>query len=268
MIKFWGVRGSNPCTGAEFAAVGGETSCVEVRAGGQTIILDLGSGARALGVDLLARGVCQATVLLTHLHIDHICGLFGFAPFMRAGFSLDIRGASPGMEHSLKTLAAPPYWPLTFSDFPAAVSMTPLEAGASWQIGEVRVSAAELSHPNSAVGYRLDFNGKSLCYITDTQVLDSAVSDRIIRFVKGADFVIYDCTFEEDELADKLRWGHSSWREGRTLLAEAGAGKLLAFHHAPTKTDAAMAQMEAAIAASGLADKVIVAKQGLEITDF
>src|SRR6188768_3534618 len=212
-VRFWGVRGSIACPSPTHVRYGGNTSCLEVTAGEHTIILDAGTGIRSLGHSILDRGLTSAHLLLTHSHWDHINGFPFFGPGFKKGYEFKVMQAS-----------------LTFEDF---------KAGESFKIGpDVTIVTAPLNHPNGATGYRVEFGGKSLCYVTDTEHVPGRPDQNVLGLIEGADLVIYDSTYTEDEFPAKVGWGHSTWQEAVALCTAAKVKQLSIFHHDPEHDDA------------------------------
>jgi phosphoribosyl 1,2-cyclic phosphodiesterase len=252
-IRFWGVRGSVASPGPETARVGGNTSCVSVQCGEQTLILDAGTGLRALGQSLLASRPAgkpvQATLLLSHVHWDHIQGLPFFAPLYLPGTSLVIAGTMPAdrsvsLAATLETQMSAPHFPVRLADVGATLGMKNLPADASTRLGEVTVTTAELDHPGGVTAYRLDYQGHSLVYATDVEH-GAALDPRLVKLARGADVLIYDAQYTPEEYPHKRGWGHSTFAVGTEIALAAGVGELLLFHHDPTRSDVAVEAIEA-----------------------
>ncbi len=266
---FWGVRGTIPCPSSTHMRFGGNTSCVEVTAGEHTIILDCGTGFRSLGKDLMSRETRRATILLSHFHLDHIAGFPFFQPAYKPDFSFRIMAgrfnACPDIRSVLATQMDPPLFPvpmrtmradLTFEDFRPGDTLT-LDGG-------LTVRTAVLNHPDGACGYRIDHDGHSLAYVTDTEHVPDAPDRNILDLIDGADLVIYDATYTEKEFACKAGWGHSTWVEGIKLCQSAGARRLALFHHEPDHDDSGMEAIEAE--AQSVWSSVFAAREGETVT--
>ena len=269
MVRFWGVRGSLPAPGPATVRYGGNTICVELRCGPHLLILDAGSGLRDLGEALVREAEpVDADVLLSHTHIDHICGLPFFAPMYDAATTLRFWSGhlSPpaGIAAALRLSWSAPLMPdmdgefragRTFHDFTLGHDL-PLAAGP-------RVGTVRLRHPGGAIGYRIEWAGASVCYITDTEHPADGLDDVLLRFIAGSDVMIYDATYTEAEYASHIGWGHSTWQAG-VALADAGAvGRLVLFHHDPGHDDMAMDQI--ARAAAKRRRGTLTAKDGMRI---
>jgi phosphoribosyl 1,2-cyclic phosphodiesterase len=248
-VKFWGVRGSIACPSPEHVVYGGNTSCLEIFAGDQRIILDAGTGIRGLGQEFLRDGIKKGTLLLTHSHWDHINGFPFFAPMFMPNYEFGIFAGhlayAGGIESVLSTQMANPLFPVPLEALQAKLKFVDFTAGESWEQGAgVKISTIPLNHPNGATGYRIDHGGKSICYITDTEHLIGKPDQKILKHIEGADLVIYDCTYTDAEFPAKIGWGHSTWEEGVRLAKAANVGQLVIFHHDPDHNDDFMAQLE------------------------
>lgn len=268
-VKFWGVRGSIACPSPDHVVYGGNTSCVEISIGDTVIILDSGTGIRALGQDLNRRGVTSATLLLTHTHWDHINGFPFFAPAFNPKFSMNIRAGhlagKPGGIHAvLASQMENPTFPVPLTAMRGTLSFQDFNAGETFGLGEVVVKTAPLRHPNGATGYRIEWGGAAVCYVTDTEHLPGQPDENILKLIAGADLVIYDSTYTDEEFEPKIGWGHSTWQEGVRLARAAGVKRLAIFHHDPDHVDSIMARLEAE--AFQAWDGTFVARDGMELT--
>ncbi|HET6613535.1 MAG TPA: MBL fold metallo-hydrolase, partial [Kofleriaceae bacterium] len=171
-IRFWGVRGSIASPGKATASVGGNTSCVEVCCGPTRLVLDAGTGIRRLGEALIADGPTTMTLLLSHLHWDHIQGLPFFVPAYLPGSEITVVGAKTAemtLEEALAHQMRAPVFPVRLADLAASLRYRHVRSGESFSFGEVTVRAAKLNHPGGVLAYRIDHAGKSVVYATDTE---------------------------------------------------------------------------------------------------
>ena len=137
-------------------------------------------------------------------------------------------------------------FPVPIEAMRADIRFEDFEAGESFNIfPDVKVRTAPLNHPNSATGYRIEYEGKALCYVTDTEHVPGAPDENVLALIDGADLVIYDSTYTEEELPSHVGWGHSTWEEGVRLCKAAGVKRLAIFHHEPNHDDAFMEKLEA-----------------------
>jgi len=273
-VKFWGVRGSIACPGPDTVRYGGNTSCLEIRCGDRLFIFDAGTGLRLLGQSLMEKslkdgGGVDACLYLTHTHFDHICGLPFFAPLFVPGnhFRLAAGHLKPetGLKQVLVEMMMAPLFPIPPSVFQAQVSYTDFAAGEALSPGgDVVIRTAPLNHPNRATGYRVEYDGRSICYITDTEHVIGAPDQNILGLIQGADLVIYDATYTDDEYPAYAGFGHSTWQEGVRLADAAAVKTLVIFHHEPSHDDD---QMDAIAAeAEAMRPGTVVAREGMVLT--
>ena len=269
-VRFWGVRGSIASPGPETAGVGGNTSCVEIVAGSERIILDAGTGLRRLGDELLRQGAHKATLLLSHFHWDHIQGLPFFAPAYLPATELHIVSGSDGrhtLREKLCRQMTEPHFPVQLDDLSATLSMREVKPGQTFAIGDARVTVARLNHPGGVYAYRVEHEGSVVVFATDTE--HYACLDPVLhKLAKGADVLIYDAQYTPEEYAgsagrSKVGWGHSTFVAGAELATAADVGKLVLFHHDPQRTDAGVADIEAR--ARALFVDSVAAREGMAI---
>ncbi len=277
-LRCWGTRGSIPSPGPATAGYGGNTPCIEVGVGGRRVVFDAGSGVRLLGMDVLEEPEpADATIFLSHFHWDHIQGFPFFGPLYQPEARLRIVGpAQEGMD--VRSLFAgqmgPIYFPVPFSAVSASTSFDHLNEG-TWEEDGFRVSAMRVRHPSFTVGYRLEAGGRSLCYVPDNELVGARYPlredwrRRFTRFVEGADLLIHDAMFTEEEYASREGWGHSTFRQAIDLAAGAGVRSLLFFHHAPERSDrdleVIVRERQEEVASRGLALQVDAASEGVEL---
>lgn len=245
-VRFLGVRGSIATPGPELAA-GGNTACLEVRAGDTRIILDAGTGLRALGNERMATGIRQSTILLSHLHWDHVCGLPFFTPVYVPGHKVEIASGPNGvlpLDEAIRSMFRAPFFPVEFDDLGGQVTTRELRPAERFSIGEIDVTMARLNHPDPVYGFRLEHGGRAIVYATDTEHF-ACVDPTLRKLAAGADILIYDAQYTPDEYPTKVGWGHSTWQAGAELARAAGVPQLVLFHHDPNRTDAQLAAIEA-----------------------
>jgi phosphoribosyl 1,2-cyclic phosphodiesterase len=259
-VRFLGVRGSIATPGM---TAGGNTACVEVVAGDTRIILDAGTGLRTLGNERMASGIRNSTILLSHLHWDHVAGLPFFTPIYVPGHRVEIASGPNGvMSHdaAIRALFRAPFFPVEFDELGGVVTTRELRANDSFQIGDITITMARLNHPDPVYGYRLEHAGQSIVYATDTEHF-ACVDPTLKRLAAGADILIYDAQYTPDEYPGKVGWGHSTWLAGADLARAAGVPQLVLFHHDPARTDAQLAALEAQAAAH--LPGTVAAREGL-----
>ncbi len=241
-VTFWGVRGSLATPGRSTAKYGGNTSCVEVTAGEDRIILDMGSGIAQLGKQLRGAAPLKADVFLSHYHWDHILGLPFFGPAYDPRNELVIHGA-PRLGKTVRDILAGqminPYFPVSLAEMRAGLHFRSIDDGGRVHIGETVVIARELAHPGGALGFRIEHGGSSVVYATDFEH-GCGGDEALIDLARDTDLLIYDATYTVPEYRTHVGWGHSTWAEGIRIAEAAGARKLVLFHHDPSHDDAAV----------------------------
>jgi phosphoribosyl 1,2-cyclic phosphodiesterase len=278
-VRFWGVRGSIACPGAEYQRYGGNTSCLEVRAGGHVLIFDGGTGLRPLGQALAeearaAGGVgadgahdgLDIDIFLTHTHHDHIAGIPFFAPAFdpdnRVHFWAGHLRPETCLHAVLCKFMAAPLFPVPPDIFAAQVDFRDFDAGATLTPRPgVRLVTAPLNHPNRAIGYRIEFGGKAICYVTDTEHTLGQRDETVVELIRGSDLLVYDCSYTDEEYPRYEGWGHSTWQEGVRLCEAGDVGRLAIFHHDPAHDDPAMDRIAAE--AEAMRPGTLVAREGL-----
>ncbi|PYO72292.1 MAG: hypothetical protein DMD64_11745 [Gemmatimonadetes bacterium] len=261
-VTFWGTRGSIPTPGATTSRYGGNTPCVAVEgAEGQLVVLDAGTGIRTLGLDLVEKqnGAVKVEILLSHAHWDHIQGLPHFKPFFAPGNTVRIWGTRQGtasLEAILRQQMDPAVFPVPLDALSASLTVQQVDRD-EFSIGEFRVRTTKLRHPGTTLGFRLTpakgGGGSSMAYVTDNELgpggqYDVAKSWRrdFVKFLKDVDLLIHDAMYTPAELEQHRGWGHSTYEEAVNLAQDAGAKKLVLFHHEPEHGDKAMDGLVAA----------------------
>jgi phosphoribosyl 1,2-cyclic phosphodiesterase len=270
-VRFWGVRGSIACPGPETARYGGNTSCLEVRCGDTLLVFDAGTGVREFGLaldDEAEKGgrPISADLFFTHTHLDHVGGLPFFSSLYGSDNRFRFHAGHLAPERELRdvlcSMMSPPLFPVPLDIFSADITYSDFVAGASLSpAAGVSVRTAPLNHPNRATGYRVDFEGRSICYVTDTEHVPGRHDRNILDLIAGAGLFIYDATYTDDEFAGHVGWGHSTWEEGARLADAAGVDTYVVFHHDPGHDDAFMDAIAAAAAAAR--PGTVVAKEGM-----
>ena len=267
-LKFWGVRGSIACATPSHMKYGGNTSCIEVRAGDHCFVLDAGTGIRSFGGSLLSNGDRVSHMLLTHTHWDHIMGFPFFVPAYDPKNSFSIMAGhlndQGGIKEILSSQMNNPMFPIPLEAMKADLRFEDFQPGDSLQLfDDVKIRTAPLNHPNGATGYRIEHGGKSAVYVTDTEHVPGQPDQNILGLIEGADVVIYDSTYTEDEFPSKIGWGHSTWNEGIRLCQAANVKQLAIFHHEPDHDDDFMDKIAAE--AAEVWDGTFVCREGMEI---
>lgn len=270
-IKFWGVRGSIPCPGTDTVRYGGNTSCVEMQVGGERLIFDGGTGLRLLGQSLLSQSTIEAHLFFTHSHWDHIQGFPFFAPAFVKGNCFHIYGrpAPNGatIKQRLHDQMLHPNFPVPLQIMQADLEFYDLELGEQVSIGEVIVETGQLNHPGEAIGYRVNWGGLSVAYITDTEHFPNKLDENVLWLAREADVLIIDATYTDEEYYDeklsKVGWGHSTWQEAIKIACAANVKQLVLSHHDPSHYDDFLDQLGEQT--SLIFHNTILAREGLSI---
>ncbi len=247
-VTIWGTRGSMPAPGPETTRYGGNTSCVEVRArDGSVVALDAGTGIRRMGA-ALGPEVRRIDLLLTHLHLDHIEGLGFFAPLFRRGLEVHIWGPASttlDLRARLSRYLSPPIFPVRLRDLPCRVELHDVASLEQLRIGPLEIRAALVCHPGPTVGYRISEGDASLAYLPDHEpALGSIDFPRNpewtsgFELAAGADLLIHDAQYGDEEYADRVGWGHSAMRDLLGFASAVRAARVVPFHYDPDHTDA------------------------------
>lgn len=244
-VRFWGTRGSLASPGPETERYGGNTSCVEVRGEDGTLLaLDAGTGIRRLGMSL-PKPLRRIDILLSHLHMDHIQGLGFFAPLYNPETEVHIWGpASPmySLRHRLMRYLSPPLFPVHLRDLPRLILHEVRTE--NFEIGEFRISALPILHPDMALGYRVADQYAEIAYMSDHEPLLGqkefpADTDWISGFAiaAGVDMLIHDAQYTQAEYESHVGWGHSSLLQAIEFARVADAKCLVPFHYDPIHSD-------------------------------
>ena len=277
-VTFWGVRGSIPSPGPSTAQIGGNTSCVELRAGKAIVIFDGGTGLRMLGKKLLAEMPLTAHMFFSHVHWDHIQGFPFFEPAFVAGNMFHLYGGnnvSRTLEETLAGQMENPNFPVHLSAMGAKMSFRDLRPGESVDIddgqgGTACVTNAAGNHPQGVYAFRVQHGKKAFVYATDTEHYAGRVDDALAALARDANVLVYDSQYTPEEYAgsagtggSKKGWGHSTFEEGAKLARLAKVSKLVLFHHDPIQADAAVREKERR--AKALFPDVVAAYEGLTL---
>ena len=265
-VRFWGVRGSIACPGQETVRYGGNTSCLEMRCGDRLLIFDAGTGVHVLGKQLANHNPISADLFITHTHIDHISGFPFFGPAYYPDNAFKIWGGHDyqgmGIKADFQRLMQAPFFPVPLEIMRAEINFIDFEAGDTLPLTpDITVRTAPLNHPGNATGYRVEYQGKSICYVTDTEHYPDKLDPNILTLIQGANILIYDASYTDEEYSKFRGWGHSTWQEGIKLCNAAGVHTFVASHHAPQRDDVSLdtiaAEMEKVRPGS------IVAREGM-----
>jgi len=251
IVNYWGVRGTLPTSGKGTIKYGGDTSCVTVEfPTGDLVIFDAGTGIRVLGEHLMRLGKrVSARLFISHPHWDHINALPFFAPLYVPGNDFTMLGpaqATLGMADLISAQMEGVYFPITVREWGANVQYRDMREE-TIALGDIVVRARLLSHPGYCLGYRLEYHGRSVCYVTDNELFlpdhpahNAFYVEQLTRFIRGADLLITDTTYTDEAYASKIGWGHSCVSQVVALAHSAQVARLHLFHHDPSEDDAAI----------------------------
>jgi phosphoribosyl 1,2-cyclic phosphodiesterase len=268
-VKFWGVRGSIATAGEEVRAAGGNTACVEIRCGPHLLLFDAGTGLRRAGLALAKEGHKRFDIFLSHSHYDHVIGLPFFAPLFDPEVQCAVwAGHTMGVTKTrdlVDALLNPLFFPAGSGMFRASVSYRDFSAGEIINPAPtIKISTAQLDHPGGVTGYRIEFDGRIITYLTDTGTQSETAKAACTRLADHADLLIYDCMYTEEEAPSRLEFGHSTWRQGVDICMGANVRHLAMFHHAPERTDDDLDRLEA-LARTYFAG-AFIAREGVRLT--
>ncbi len=269
------MRGSTPCHGDDVRRYGGNTSCVSLTIPGEApILFDMGTGLRYFGCGLTQRPGFVATALVTHLHWDHTQGLPFFAPILWDGSRLDVYAPAQDDGRAIADVFAglirPPAFPVELDRLPGVVRFHDV-VDADWAIGSVKVMARSIPHVGATCGYRVEWNGRSVAYMSDhQQPYDGSfhATDGALELAEGVDVLIHDAQYLAAEFERKRTWGHCTIDYAVWMAIEAKARTLVLFHHDPTHDDDMLDGIVARARAEGAAHgvEVICAAEGLTLS--
>ena len=245
VVKFWGVRGSVPTPGKDTVKYGGNTSCIEMQVGGKRLIFDGGTGIRELGKEMMQEMPVEAYLFFTHYHWDHIQGFPLFTPAFSKGKCFHIYGAIPPEGESMKQHFIDRVLhynsPIPLKGMQADLQFYELEHGQKMMLHDIEIETGSLNHPNTAMGYRVTWNGRSAVYCSDTEHFSDRLDEHVVHLARGADVLIYDAMYTDDEYhsskSPKVGWGHSTWQEAIKVAKAAGVKRVVIFHHEPGHSD-------------------------------
>lgn len=284
-LKLWGTRGSIPKPSAKMLRYGGNTSCLEIRSeSGTLVVIDCGTGAHDLGQKLMAEadGAVKGAILISHTHWDHIQGFPFFAPLFVPGNKWDIyapEGLNSNLRDTLSGQMQYTYFPITLETMGAEIQYHELVEGV-FEVGDILIRTHYLNHPALTLGYRLEADGCSIAYICDNEPFSeetsfkdgplSAQEESLFEFVKGADLVVHDAQYTQEEYKEKMGWGHSTGKYAVDFCHAAGVEQLALTHHDPMRDDDAVEAIEEEIrgycSSLSLGIQVFPAAEAQEVT--
>lgn len=249
VVQFWGVRGTLTFASKSSNRYGGNTNCITLSIGNKKLfIFDAGTGIKSLSNYLVKhkKPPISAAIFITHPHWDHINGLPFFAPFYIKGNEFQIYGSNHSaisLDKIISTQMDSVFFPVTIREFSAYISYHPLNEETIW-INDISIQTMHLVHPGRCLGYRIEYKGKSFCYVTDNELyLEESPNfnkfdyEKILNFVSNANILITDTTYSDEEYQTKENWGHSCVSRVVELAHQANVKLLCLHHHDPDQVD-------------------------------
>lgn len=248
-LRVWGARGSLPMASPPCSGFGGNTMCLELRCGPHVLLFDAGSALPLAGKALLAEGKSDFHLFFTHCHYDHIMGLPFFVPLYRPDMSVTFWSGHLGPGTTTESMIADflrqPFFPVGPEAFSATVVSRTFQPGDTLAPQEgVVLRTRSLDHPGGAVGYRVEYKGKSAAMIFDTGHRPGELDPNVMDLISGVDLFLYDTTFTEAEFQHYRDFGHSTWLQAVRLAKAAAARRVGFVHHSPFRTDAELEKIE------------------------
>ena len=252
-VKFWGVRGSIPTPGKKYIKYGGNTPCIEMKLPDDKLfIFDAGTGIRELG-DVLSWNErrLKTHIFLSHFHWDHIQGLPFFRPSYIKGNEIIILGMDTPeakLEDIISNQMESITFPVQLQSLKAHIQFQRLSEGSN-VIDGINVDTIYLNHPGQALGYVITSGDAKICYLTDNELVPTWVNEtaklkyksntkeKILKAISGANLLIHDAQFTDEEYKTRVGWGHSSLNEVMKLAKEGRVKKLALFHYDPDHFD-------------------------------
>lgn len=267
-LRFWGVRGSYSAPFDTHLQVGGNTSCVEIRAGDSILVCDAGTGIIPFGNELIKQAkVREMLIILTHYHWDHICGLPFFVPAFLPDWKLHFFGpgqSGADMKEFVSAQMRAPYFPVGTETWLARVDYMNPPENHEINYGPINITYTSVHHPGTTYGYRIKINGKEILYISDNECLylNKAIRlkygefskeeqelydamqkeeyDSELKLIRGSDILIHDAQYTKEDYDKKRGWGHSCYIDTVNTAIDAGVKELYLYHHDPNYDDAAI----------------------------
>lgn len=271
-IRFWGVRGSVAASGPQMARIGGNTSCLDVESQGFRLILDGGTGLRALGDALAKEAPVKAALLFSHLHWDHVQGFPFFAPAYLASSELRLFGPGSEGAQALQSVLArqmeAPSFPVPLSAMRAKMTFETAQSGQRIDWGPFVITPIELPHPQGCLGYHIEADGQRFAYCTDVELTPAGLATPVAQALDGVQALVLDAQYTPDEYegrsgAPKRGWGHSTNIDAATIARDLSVQRLFLFHHDPGHNDEKVEAM--AEAAKRVMPTAEAAREGLSV---
>lgn len=232
-------------SGPDFHKYGGNTLCIEMQCGEHRLLFDAGSGLLPAGKSLLSEGVSTFNLFFTHCHYDHIIGLPYFAPLFDPRSGVTIWSGHTGGKMTTRQIVTefirPPWFPIEINECRARIKTMDFKPHDLLEpYPGVKIRTGILNHPGGAVGYRVDWDGRSVALITDTEHVAGEYDREVLSLIEGVDLFLYDTSYTDEEMVHKKGYGHSTWTHAIELAKLSGARNVAFIHHSPLRTDAEM----------------------------
>jgi len=271
-IKFWGVRGTRPVSNKEFVHYGGNTPCVEINIGDNSIIFDAGTGIVDLGKQINSDVSQEINIFISHTHWDHIQGLPLFKPIYNEKNKIKIFGIGNNglkLNEILEKQMSCEYFPIQWENLRPDIEIIELNSNSEVKIDDIEITAIEATHTSKCLNYKVSYKNKTCAYITDNEWVKGDI-DKLINFIKNIDVLIVDTFFEDEEYYSKkdnlgkIGWGHGTWQQAVDLGIKSGAKKIVFCHHNEDKNDNKLDEI--AKEAMKISNNICLAKEGMVIT--
>jgi phosphoribosyl 1,2-cyclic phosphodiesterase len=249
IVKFWGCRGSIPVPDSRMMRYGGNTTCVEIITNGKVLVVDAGTGIRKLGENLIKRKIFNFDLFITHSHWDHIQGFPFFAPIYSEKTKINILGSTNSYKQVKSILSSQmsyEFFPVSFYDLKSKINFVDISRP-EYISKDYVLKFIETNHPIYTLGLRVENQGKSFVFITDNELRSKTPStswEEFVDFCSGADYLIHDAQFTDQEYKKRIGWGHSTFEQALSLAKDAQVKNLGLFHHDPNRKDSGLEKIE------------------------
>ena len=265
-ITFWGVRGSFPTPDRDKVDVGGHTSCVSLETKDEILVMDMGTGIKNLGEQIVSNpnSPSKINIILSHYHWDHIIGFPVFAPLFSDKYEINIYGKKDALEirDIINHMLNPIFWPVSIDDFKAKLNFYTIDDEVQIS-NSINIKTQIHHHPNGALSYKILSNDKIISYVTDCEYKTGMPNEKLIKFSYDSDLLIHDAHFTPEDLVNHKGWGHSSLEQAVNMAKKSNSKQLALYHYSPSYNDAQIEIIEQK--AKQAFSQTFAAKQGLVI---